>query len=263
MTLPMPNNPPLVSIILPTYNEAGNIVGLIDALGRCIPYPHEIIVVDDNSPDGTWHMVEEIARNRSSVRIERRLQDPGLTKSIQHGIDRARGEIICWMDCDFSHPPETMAQLITHVLEGHDLAVASRYMKGGQYKSGLQWFGADESALAVLLSRFINTGIRWSLDPRFHDYTSGFIAARRHVLQRNRLSGDYGEYFMDLMYRAIRQGHRYKEIPFVSPPRRSGVSKTGTTFRQLFRRGTKYLRTLWRLWGLRWEASSPTGRGSR
>lgn len=249
----MSGNTPLVSIILPTYNEAGNIIDLIDALDRCIPSLKEIIVVDDDSPDGTWRLVEERARSHSSVRIERRRQNPGLTQSIQHGIDVAQGDIICWMDCDFSHPPETMAQLIAHVMEGNDLAVASRYIAGGQYKSGLQWFGADESALAVLLSRLVNVGIRWSLDPRFHDYTSGFIAAKRHVLQWNRLSGDYGEYFMDLMYRAILQGHQYKEVPFISPPRRSGVSKTGTTFCQLFWRGTKYLRTLFRLWGLRWR----------
>lgn len=252
----MHNNVPLVSIILPTYNEAGNIVGLINALDRCISHAHEILVVDDNSPDGTWRLVEEVAHERSHIRLERRMQNPGLTRSIQHGIDRAHGEIICWMDCDFSHPPETMAELISYVLEGHDLAVASRYMRGGQYKSGLGWFGADESALAVLLSRCMNTALRWSLDPRFHDYTSGFIAAKRHIVQQNRLEGDYGEYFMDLMYRAILQGHRYKEVPFISPPRKSGVSKTGTTFRQLFRRGTKYLRTLWKLWGLRWSGRS-------
>ena len=249
----MSGNPPIVSIVLPTYNEAGNIADLINALHQCITHPHEIIVVDDNSPDETWRIVEEIALRHPFVRIERRMQNPGLTRSIQHGIDRARGEIICWMDCDFSHPPETMAQLISHVMEGHDLAVASRYIAGGRYKSGLQWFGADESALAVLLSRFMNVGICWSLDPRFHDYTSGFIAVRRQVLQRNRLHGDYGEYFMDFMYRSILQGHRYKEIPFVSTPRRFGVSKTGTTFRQLFWRGTKYLRTLFRLWSLRWR----------
>ncbi len=249
----MSDNSSLVSIILPTYNEAGNIVDLIHALDNCVTYPHEIIVVDDNSPDGTWRLVEGMVRERPSIRIERRMQNPGLTRSIQCGIDRARGDIICWMDCDFSHPPETMARLISHVFEGHDLAVASRYMKGGQYKSGLGWFGADESAFAVLLSRYMNIALRWSLDPRFHDYTSGFIAARRHVLEKIRLEGDYGEYFMDLMYRAILQGHTYKEVPFISPPRKSGVSKTGTTFRQLFRRGVKYLRTLFRLWGLRWN----------
>lgn len=243
---------PEVSIILPTYNEAGNIVDLIAELDRHIAHPKEIIVVDDNSSDETWRLVEEVSRARPHVRIERRMADHGLTRSIQHGISVAHGDIVCWMDCDFSHPPATMALLIQCVRDGHDLAVASRYVRSGQYKSGLRWFGADESALAVLLSRLINFGIRWSLNPRFHDYTSGFIAIRREALQRHLpLCGDYGEYFMELMYRAIRGGHRYVEVPFVSPPRRSGVSKTGTTFRQLFRRGKKYLRTLFKLWRLR------------
>lgn len=246
---------PLVSLILPTYNEAGNIILLVEALDRDIPFPKEIIVVDDHSPDGTSERVRELIEQKSipGLRLETRTVDRGLLKSIRRGIELAKGDVICWMDCDFSHPPETMAELVNHVKQGADVAIASRYIRGGSYKKGLGWFGADESALAVLLSRLINWFIHIALDRRIHDYTSGFIAIRRSLLKSlPPLRGDYGEYFMELMYRAIKSENvRIIEIPFVSPPRRTGQSKTGTTFRQLFRRGIPYFLMIPRLWMIR------------
>jgi glycosyltransferase involved in cell wall biosynthesis len=246
---------PIASVVLPTFNEAGNIVALIEELHAVIDVPHELIVVDDNSPDGTSKLAREYAESHPQfiTRVETRMSDHGLQKSISRGIDLANGDIICWMDCDFSHPPKDMATLIRTVYSAHaEIAVASRYVKGGQYKSGLQWFGADESAFAVLLSRMINWFIHEMLDPRFHDYTSGFIAIRTSVVRSLQpLWGDYGEYFMDLMYRAIRAGHTFIEIPYTSPPRRAGYSKTGTTFRQLFKRGLPYLQLILRMWKMR------------
>ncbi|MDO8648425.1 MAG: polyprenol monophosphomannose synthase [Candidatus Peregrinibacteria bacterium] len=247
---PLPHSIALVSIILPTYNEAGNIVALVEALDRLVKMPKEIIIVDDNSPDGTSQRVGGMidARTVPSLRLETRTKDRGLTRSIARGIELAKGDVICWMDCDFSHPPETMAQLINCVANGTDIAVASRYVKGGSYKKGLGWFGADESAFAVLLSRIINWTIRMALDPRFHDYTSGFIAIRRHALEPFLpLRGEYGEYFMELIYRALQSGYSFAEVPFISPPRKWGQTKTGTTFPQLFRRGLPYLLLLPRL----------------
>lgn len=243
------------SIILPTYNEAGNIEDLIRELHREVPGPHEIIVVDDHSPDGTSELAQAMI-DRGDVpglRLETRLTDRGLTKSIARGIELATGEIVCWMDCDFSHPPKTMAELVRRVDDGADIAVASRYIHGGSYKKGLGWFGADESALAVLLSRLINWFIHIALDRRIHDYTSGFIAIRKSLLESlPPLRGDYGEYCIELMYRSIKSENvRVVEIPFVSPPRRSGQTKTGTTFRQLFRRGIPYFLMIPHLWMIR------------
>lgn len=243
---------PLASIVLPTFNEVQNIVPLIEELHAAIDVPHEIVVVDDNSPDGTSKAVSDYVTRTGDarVRLETRMSDHGLQKSISRGIDIAQGDIVCWMDCDFSHPPKDMATLIRTVASGQvEIAVASRYVKGGQYKSGLQWFGADESAFAVLLSRMINWFIHEMLDPRFHDYTSGFIAIRASAVRSLQpLWGDYGEYFMDMMYRAIRKGHTFVEVPYTSPPRRAGYSKTGTTFRQLFKRGLPYAGLILRMW---------------
>ena len=249
-----PAEPPrLVSVILPTYNEAGNIVDLVKAIDRVISYPHEIIVVDDNSPDGTSQLIQQLIDSGTvlGARLQTRLTDRGLTKSIQCGIDMAQGDVVVWLDCDFSMPPEIIPLLLKHIEAGRDIAVASRFIAGGKYKESSRWFGGEESRAAILLSRMLNWFLRHALFASFTDYTSGFIAIRKSVLERIRLRGDYGEYFIDLMFRAILSGYTFVEIPYVNVPRRAGESKTGTSFRVLVRRGFPYLLTIVRMWGLR------------
>jgi dolichol-phosphate mannosyltransferase len=256
----MPSSPDIhwqeikkVSVVLPTYNEAGNIVELIHALHGAIRQPNEIIVVDDNSPDGTSALVREmISRNVvPGLRLETRLTDRGLTKSIRRGIELAEGDTVVWMDCDFSMPPEKIPLLLSKIEEGFDIAVGSRFVSGGKYKESANWVGGEESKLAIMLSRFLNWMVRTSLYPGFHDYTSGFIAVRKTVLDRIPLRGFYGEYFLDFIYRALLLDYKVTEIPYVCMPRKAGESKTGASLRHLVRYGKLYLRTLVRMWGLR------------
>lgn len=237
---------PVVSVILPTYNEALNIAGLICAILDAVTVPVEVIVVDDDSPDGTWRVVQELAQREPRARLIRRTQERGLTAAIQAGIDAALGSVMVWMDCDFSHPPEVIPQLLDKVLnEGYDIAVASRYVRGGRAKSGTE--GTQDSWVGATFSWVLYVFTWVMLDRRFKDYTSGFIAIQRQVLQEIRLRGDYGEYFIDLMVRAIRRGYRFVEIPFVNRPRLYGESKTGANVLQYMRRGIKYLITVARL----------------
>jgi len=239
----------MISVVLPTYNEAENIVPLIEAIDAAIVQTHEIIVVDDNSPDGTSPIVKELIDSGRvpGVRLKTRLTDRGLTKSLWEGITMAQGDVIVWMDCDFSMPPAIIPQLLSKIEAGFDIAVGSRFVKGGAQK------GVDpvESFLAIYLSSFLNIVLRWSLLPRFHDYTSGFIAIRREVFTKIKLTGDYGEYFMDLMFRALLLKYSFAEIPYVCVPRRAGESKTAPNLRILFKRGIKYLWTIVRLEGVR------------
>jgi len=90
----------------------------------------------------------------------------------------------------------------------------------------------------------LNWSIRFLLQASFADYTSGFIVVRRSVLEKVPLQGDYGEYFVDFIYRVLRKGYRICEIPFRAMPRQSGSSKTGSNYFQYFKRGLKYLRTV-------------------
>ncbi len=242
----------LVSVILPTYNEAENIVPLAEAIDRAITLPHEIIVVDDNSPDGTSRLVQEaIDTGRiPGLRLETRMTDRGLTKSLWRGIVLSTGDVVVWMDCDFSMPPEKISELLAKIHEGYDIAVGSRFIAGGSAKQGTLG-SANESFLATVLSRGLNLVLRLAISPKFRDYTSGFIAVRRQVFQKIRLTGDYGEYFMDLIARAMMLGFSFVEIPYDNAVRRAGESKTAPNMRVLIRRGLKYLAMIVRLWWLR------------
>lgn len=242
-----------VSVILPTFNEVGNIVALCHALHTVITHPHEIIVVDDNSPDGTSQAVESTigAGCADWLRLETRRTDRGLRKSIWRGIEIATGDTIVWMDCDFSMPPSDVPALLQKIDEGYDVAVGSRFMMGGSHKKGVTLGGSQESWIVIVLSRMLNIALRVLLTPRFRDWTSGFIAIRAPIVRRIGLRGDYGEYFMDLMERVILLGYRFIEIPYVCVPRVAGETKTAPNFTALIRRGSKYLVTLVRLQGVR------------
>lgn len=236
---------PLVSVVLPTYNEAPNIARLVEALLEYIPWPTEIVVVDDDSPDRTWHLVNECAARDARVRLIHRVGRRGLTSAIQEGIDASNGEIVVWMDCDFSMPPALVPKLVEQVLAGYDAVVGSRFLPGGSGKQCTE--GTPDSWLAAASSAMLNHFLRCWLGPHLTDYTSGFIACRRKVLREVRLQGDYGEYFIDLMFRIRRWGYQIIELPYVCVPRARGESKTGRTMLQVSRRGLKYVGTALRL----------------
>jgi dolichol-phosphate mannosyltransferase len=238
---------PLVCTVLPTYNERDNIGPLIERLLAANPAPYLVLVVDDDSPDGTWQVVQQQAaqvRDGGAVALVRRTDERGLTSAIQRGIDEAiehyGAGIVTWMDCDLSMPPEDVPRLVEAIeQEGADVAVGSRWVPGG----------ADiaHGTMARSLSWTINRFAMLVLGDQVHDYTSGFIAARSSVLQHLRLRGDYGEYCIDLLGRAARQGYRLQEIPYVCVPRTTGDSKTGANLWDYLVKGRKYVNAVWRL----------------
>ena len=241
------NNITSVSVILPTYNEAENIKDLItETVVQIVDFgvtKIEVIVVDDDSPDLTWKVASNVRSNRADVQIVRRTKDHGLTNSLNDGIRRAMHEVILWMDSDFSHPPEYIPQLLFMINQGYDIAVNSRYVIGG---------GEDRAGkggvLQLFLSKMLNWGVRFLLKPSFSDYTSGFVAVRREVFHVATLRGDYGEYFVDFIFRMLqRPDIHICEMPYIALPRRSGESKTGLNFFDYMRRGRKYIWTVVRL----------------
>jgi dolichol-phosphate mannosyltransferase len=242
-----------VSVIMPTFNEAGNIADLMRAavleIQRCGISDIEVIVADDDSPDLTWRIAESTPVFGARVRVLRRMADHGLTASLNDAIAAAGKEVIVWFDCDFSQPPACIPQLLEKIMEGFDVAVNSRYLPGGgENRSG------DGSGLHLFLSRCLNYSLRHLLYPSFTDYTSGFIAVRRKVFSELRLQGDYGEYFIDLIFRILLD-KRFSvvELPYMMQPRRSGVSKTGTNLLHYLKRGRKYVATILVLRRLRSE----------
>ena len=239
---------PLVCTVLPTYNECANIGPLIEGILTHATTPHLVLVVDDNSPDGTGDVVEEVAARYNTpevtrVVLVRRIGEKGLTSAIQCGIDCAIEEhqaaIVTWMDCDLSMPPADVPRLVQAVLDGADMAVGSRWIAGG----------ADiaHGLMARTLSWIINFAATSLISRQMLDYTSGFIAARAPLLQSIRLNGDYGEYCIDLLGRSLRAGYTLREVPYLCVPRSAGESKTGANLWDYLVKGRKYVATIWRL----------------
>ena len=251
---------PFVCTVLPTYNERDNIGPLITGILAHAQTPHMVLVVDDNSPDGTAQIVEGIAAQanqsdapgRAKVALICRTGEKGLTSAIQRGIDEALdtygADIVTWMDCDLSMPPADVPRLVAALLEQDaDLSIGSRWIPGGA--------DVAHGLMARTLSWAINRFAMLCLGSHVHDYTSGFIAGRAALFRQIRLRGDYGEYCIDLLGRAHQAGFRLVELPYVCAPRNAGVSKTGANLWDYLVKGRKYVAAVWRL---RRRANAPT-----
>ncbi len=237
----------LVSIILPTYNEKENIVDLIKELEREVKIKKEIIIVDDNSPDGTSNVVKQYIKryHKTNVKLITRTKNKGLTNSIKDGIKASKGDVIAWMDADFSMPPKILNDLLSKIHEQFDIAVGSRFVKSGGFI--IPEDESKDSWLAIVVSRFMNYFIQFCLRENFKDYTSGFIAIRKQVFKKINLRGDYGEYFIDLIFNAKANNFKIAEVPYLQFPRRAGESKTGQNLWQYSKRGIKYIFLTFRL----------------
>ena len=232
-----------VSVILPTYNEKENIGPLIDEITKTLDNREfEIIVVDDDSPDGTWNIVEKKAKTDDRVLLLRRIGVRGLTSALNDGIDKATGGIIVWMDCDFQMPPKKIAELLAAVDIGYDVAVGSRFIEGGGDARNDK--SLDQPRIVYIhrfLSRLICALTSLVFRMNFKDWTSGFIAIRKTIFKNIMLSGDYGEYFIYLIHYVIRSGYKVIEIPYVVMPRLRGSSKTSASYLGMFSKGLRYL----------------------
>jgi len=231
---------PKISVVLPTYNERGNINDLVSELrvyiSNHITDSFELIIVDDDSPDLTWKVVQDYYVNEPRVKVIRRLEERRLASAIWKGIQEAKGDIIAWMDCDFSMPTFKLVELIKKIDEGYDVVVGSRFIKGGK-----DIRGHTDSWLVIILSRMMNTFISFVLDRSFKDYTSGFVAVRKNVFEKIQIKGDYGEYCIDFIYNVRKRGYKTIELPYYCLPRRSGDSKTGDNLMDYLKRGWKYI----------------------
>jgi dolichol-phosphate mannosyltransferase len=219
-----------VSVILPSYNERENIAEAIarieDALG---PRLLEIIVVDDDSPDGTWELVQGL--NDPQVVLIHRTRERGLASAIAEGTRRARGGVVAWMDCDLGLPPEDLPRLVDQ-LDRYDVAMGSRFVGDGKDL---------RPKLSATLSYAINVFAWIVLGSHIRDYTSGFIAVRKSVLDAIPISPKgFGEYFIEFIHRCHRRGFKIIEVPYVYRDRSRGVSKSFGSGWTIARLGWQY-----------------------
>ncbi len=210
-----------VSVILPTYNEAKNIALLMEAIEEYLGLariPYELVVVDDNSPDGTAQIVAERAKANPNIRLLVRTQERGLGTAIKHGIRHANGEVIAVMDTDFNHDPKMLPQMVKF-LEYYDIIIGSRFTMGGGMEDNMRYY----------FSFLYNIFVRLILRTQVQDNLSGFFTMRRDKLLRMDLDyifRGYGEWFMRLLFLAWREGYSMLEVPVFYVLRRHGQSKS-------------------------------------
>ncbi|MFA6570656.1 MAG: glycosyltransferase [Bacteroidota bacterium] len=224
-----------LTVILPTINEEGNIALLIRKIFKIFPQSH-IIVIDDNSTDNTQKIVNRLTNIHPKLQLVIRRAKPCLTKSINTGIRLCHSTYVAWMDADLSHPPEILLKLYdTARISG--CAIGSRFKNKFAIKSMYQ----NDTIIASFLSFILNIFIYLFLKINVRDYTSGFIVCRRSLLKSHNLVGDYGEYFIELVYYLSKLNVNIVEVYYKSPQRKYGYSKTGRNIFKLIYRGTKYI----------------------
>jgi dolichol-phosphate mannosyltransferase len=208
------------SVILPTYNEAGNIVDLIGEILRNFPpdVEPEILVVDDDSPDKTCEVARKAFDGNPNVRVILRTEDHGFAKSIRTGIEQATGELVIVMDSDFTHDPVEIPRML-HIARVYDIVSGSRFCAGGNMQDRSHY----------LASLAYNWLLRILLHTQVQDNLGGYFVMKREKLlslPQDEIFYGYGEYFFRLLYFAQRRGLKVIEIPAVYRLRAYGASKS-------------------------------------
>lgn len=214
----------LLSLVVPTYNESRNVIPLIRrvtfALEKIIDN-FEIIVVDDDSPDGTWQLAEELTKENSHLRVIRRQDEKGLATAVVAGWKVARGEILGVIDGDLQHPPETLPELIDAILNANaDIVVASRHVDGGGVSDWsiirrfVSWTAASIATLAL-------PGILRTV----RDPMSGYFLIKRSVVD----SINFRPKGYKILLEVLAKGKYQKviEVPYIFEERKEGGSKLG------------------------------------
>jgi len=221
---------PRVSIVLATYNERENILDTISSIFLNVKDPVEVIVVDDDSSDMTWQLVEEL--NDPRVKLIRRVETRGLASAFNRGVIESRGEVVGWMDADMCMPPSLLPEMIRK-LDEYDIVVGSRYAPGGI---------DDRAFLRVASSRLINGLASTVLGYGIKDYDSGFVVLKRSVFDKvSIIPTGYGAYFMEFLYTCRKKGLTVYEIPYVFRDRAKGISKSAPSILKFFRTGMQYV----------------------
>jgi dolichol-phosphate mannosyltransferase len=231
---------PRTLICMPTYNEAENLRPITQAVHAVVPDVH-ILVIDDNSPDGTGDIADDIAERDERVHVLHRTEKAGLGKAYIAGFKWALEhdyERIVEMDADFSHQPKYLPDMIGQ-LDDFDVVVGSRYVAGGGTE--------DWGVLRKIISRGGGMYSRTILGVDVQDLTAGFVAWRSEALASLELEDVEASGYVfqiEMKYRAHKRGYKILEIPIVFPDRIAGESKMTPDIAA---------EALWRVWKIRFK----------
>lgn len=226
-------------VLLPTYNEIDNLPRIVPAILEAAPV--DILVIDDNSPDGTGALADDLAAARPRVHVLHRQAKEGLGAAYRDGYRHALAagyDLVLQMDADFSHPPTHLPKML-ELAERYDVVLGSRWVRGGGTE---HW-----PALRKIISRGGSLYARMFLRLNIRDLTGGFKCFRRSVLERINLDGvDSSGYAfqIEMTYAASRLGARIVETPITFVERTEGASKMSRSI---------FLEALWRVPQMPWR----------
>lgn len=211
-----------LSVILPTYNEKDNLLRLINEIDDNLKekgFVYELVIVDDNSPDGTWKLAQNLQKKRKDINLIVRKNEHGLASAIRRGIEEAKYNFVIIMDTDLSHDANTLPNMLEKS-EDYDIVIASRFIENG--KMVAPWHRIKGSYL-------MNLAIQILLNSKIKDNTGGFLLLNKKsisVLDFDSIFYGYGDYCIRLLYYARKKGLSVCEIGYTHRYRIKGKSKT-------------------------------------
>lgn len=216
-----------IAIAIPIYNEKENILQLIKSLRRFSDQQHwpiDIVIVDDNSPDGSADAILSNYKNSSRIHLIKRPRKMGLGSAYINAFNfilrNLEPDIVIQMDADFSHPPELIPEMITKIESGNDLVIASRYVKNGGVEN---WTTSRK-----IISKGANLLFKLLLGSKINDVTSGFRAFRFETLKelmKVGLSSKGYEFQIEVINQISQITNKIYEVPFIFKDRKEGKSK--------------------------------------
>lgn len=228
---------PKAIVIIPTYNEKGNITQTIDALARVFEkiktWEMKALVVDDSSPDGTALLVQDLQKNLKFLELLLNKKKSGLggayLSGMNYAFNKLKADLVFEFDADLSHDPKKLPDFLDKIDQGYDLVLGSRYIKGGSIPSN---WGLHRKFLSIVGNRFINFLM---LDFSIRDWTTGFRAINKKTylavekeLHSERFSGY--TFQIGFLHKALRKGFKIAEVPFQFKDRVVGNSKIGPEY---------------------------------
>lgn len=210
----------MISIVVPTYNERDNIKPLLERIHGALPgIDHEVIFVDD-STDDTPEVITNIAKEDSTVVLHHRTDEKGLATAVVKGFSLSKGDFVACMDADLQHPPEVLLDMYAAMRAGADMAIPSRFIKGGS-DGGLNLYRKLVSGTARYIGKFLLPCLRKVTDP-----TSGLFMVKRELLADAKLNPIGWKIMIEVL--AMCQIKKVLETPYVFHDRENGESKLST-----------------------------------
>lgn len=226
----------MITIILPTYNEKDNLPVLVKSINS-LGIDLKLVIVDDNSPDGTGTVADNMAKKYSNIKVFHRLDERGLGSAIKFGFEKADTDVVGVMDTDLSHGPSVLPDVIKRMKEGSDFVVCSRYAEGGGIR--------DWTFLRKLVSRIATLMVKPLSGIK--DPMSGFFFAKKEVINSFDINPDSCKICLDIIVRG--KYRKAVEVPYTFTNRKSGKTKI-LTAKEIM----KYIRYIMHLYWYRIKA---------